>query len=110
MSDHGPPAKPSRRGTAAGFDPYEWVTRVSDILDDLPSQPNQQDDEAAQDYKLFKENERVRKATEADLKRLMQEGKWKIIAEFKYFRPELRKWVEQLETQWFDDHNNRMSE
>jgi hypothetical protein len=46
----------------------------------------------------------IMKATQRDLLKYMHTGKWQKISEFKYRRPQLRKFVEELEISWFDDH------
>jgi hypothetical protein len=47
------------------------------VLDALPQHQHQeQSEDALKDYKLFAENEKVRQATQAELLRLMREGRW----------------------------------
>jgi hypothetical protein len=68
------------------------------------------DSEAQRDYELWRGNKKIRTATEVDLLCLMTEGKWDLIFEFKYRRPELKKRVDELEFQYLDDHDQRMSQ
>jgi hypothetical protein len=50
------------------------------------------------------------KATERDLLKYMRNGEWAKISEFKYRMPHLREWVEELEYQYWDDYDQRMSQ
>jgi len=77
------------------------------LIDDALGLKREKEDSGEELSKLDK---KIKKATEADLLKLMRESKWGLIAEFKYRRPELRAWVEQLEIAYFDDHDQRMSQ
>lgn len=69
------------------------------------------DTEEQQKYEAHRVLKRkIMTATEQSLLKLMNEGKGRLIAEFKYRRPELRAWVEQLEIAYWDDHDQRMSQ
>jgi hypothetical protein len=68
--------------------------------------------EGEDNSRLAKLDAKIRTATEQDLLRLMKEGgsKWGLIAQFKYRRPELREWIDELEYRYWDDHYAHMSQ
>jgi len=86
-----------------GYDPYRFNKLVDDAI-------GNKKEKEGEDTELSKLDKKIRKATEADLLRLMDEGKWSLISEFKYRRPELCEWVDELEYRYWDDHYARMSQ
>jgi hypothetical protein len=90
--------------SAPGYDPYHFNKLIDDALG------NNKRGEEEDNEELSKLDKKIKKATEIELLKLMNEGKWDLISEFKYRIPHLKKWVDELEYQYWDDHDQRMSQ
>jgi hypothetical protein len=85
--------------SAPGYDPYHFNKLIDDALGNNKRGGEEEHNE------LSKLDKKINKATEIELLKLMKEGKWDLISEFKYRMPHLKKWVDELEYQFWDDHD-----
>jgi hypothetical protein len=93
----------NNHSSTTGYDPYHFNKLVDDVLG------NNKRGEEEDNEELSKLDKKIKKATEIELLKLMNEGNWDLISEFKYRMPHLKKWVDELEHQYWDDHDQPIS-
>jgi hypothetical protein len=62
-----------------------------------------EDNDNNNDTAFARLDSKIRAATEADLIRLMNEGKWELVSEFKFRLPHLWAWVDSLEHRFWSE-------
>ena len=91
----------NHHSSTADYDPYQFNKLVDDPLGTKREEDNKE---------LSELDKKIKRATEIELFKCMNEGKWDLISEFKYRMPHLREWVDELEYRYWDDHDARMSQ